>query len=150
MKILVLCHCNAFRSPVAMAVLRQRGFEVQGAGFSDLAAKHIPAAKKVRDVAATYNLDLSQHRSQQVTKEMIDWADKIIIMDGGNKSRFYTRYHYKPERSKLLELGSVAGLKRIPDPAFMRRDSDQLKQTVKLIIDCSNKLADQLLTETTA
>lgn len=45
-----------------------------------IAAESGPAAAHARTVAAERGLSLEHHRPQQVTKELIQWADHVICM----------------------------------------------------------------------
>lgn len=138
MKVLVLCHRNQFRSPACAAVIKGEGLDVQSAGFK---ANNLPAAKKVRDLMSKSGYDLSSHRSQIVTRNLVDWADKIVIMDGGNERRLKSKKF--DCMHKVKKLGDVIGIKRIPDPAFMPIGSSELSNTIQLIIKASKLLAEE-------
>ncbi len=85
--ILVLCHGAICRSPFAVAMMKKAGLEdVMAAGFKQDGALKTP--KKVRDWASeNQDIDLSDHRSQHVTKEMLEQAEWILYMDAGQRRR---------------------------------------------------------------
>lgn len=81
-RVLVLCHGNICRSPVA-ALLLQRlvpDVEIASAGFHAEAGRHAPL-DWVEVVAKTLEEDLTPHRSRVVTADMIAGADLIVLME---------------------------------------------------------------------
>lgn len=113
MKILVLCHGNKYRSPTCEVVLKKLGMEVESAGFAYPKQR---AAKSIRDTLRPFGYDLEEHRSRVVTKEMVDTADLILYMDGGNLKRLAAQFPYALNKARCL--ASYINKKRIPDPAF--------------------------------
>lgn len=134
--VLVLCHGNICRSPLAGAVLEQLLPEgsVRDRGLSTTERRL--AAKKVRDYAERLQLNLSGHRSRRVTQEDCDWAHIVVYMDGGNRKRLG---EFRM-RGKLC-LGAVIGLPRIPDPNYMRTGSAELKETLDDVVRACRRLA---------
>lgn len=85
MRLLFICTGNTCRSPLAEALARreaiERGWsdvEVTSAGTS--AWDGAPASDGALLVALERGLDLSQHRSQQLSRELIDTHDVILAM----------------------------------------------------------------------
>jgi protein-tyrosine phosphatase len=83
--ILFVCTGNTCRSPLAEVIARQalelRGWDhvsVDSAGTS--AVWGAPASEGSREAAAAMELDLSGHRSQPVTSELVQSADIILAM----------------------------------------------------------------------
>ena len=90
MDVLVLCHGNICRSPLAAAVMLRAGLAVTQAGLKEpeKGVGNKLAPKKMRDWAReNEGLDLSKHRSQGVTEAMLEKADLILYMDTGNMRR---------------------------------------------------------------
>lgn len=150
MKILVLCHGNINRSPLCAQVLREQlpadKFEILSAGFGKSNQR---ASKKTRDYAGTLGYNLEEHRSTVVNPALLNWSDLIIYMDGGNKkrldeavSRLYTG---RTIRACCLGQWDVPESTRIPDPAFLNKDSEAFRQTIRTVIGCSQRLACELL-----
>ena len=140
MKVLVLCHGNVNRSPLCAAVLAQHsGITVKQAGVN-LKLRPGVAAKKMREAAAKYDIDLSDHRSQAITPELYSWADIIIDMDGGNRKRLL---QFKQDnmlaKKKMVNLGEWANPKttRIQDPAFLKKGDPKMDEIVRQIIDAT-------------
>jgi protein-tyrosine-phosphatase len=83
--LLFVCSGNTCRSPLArtimQALLHERGWahvRVDSAGTA--AVDGAPAADHAIAVAAAEGLDLSAHRSQELTPELLDWADLVLVM----------------------------------------------------------------------
>ena len=122
--ILVICTANVCRSPMAEKLLQHtlaaeadplNQLEVLSAGvaagYGDPASENsIAALKKVK-------LDLSRHKSQPITDELIDSAFAIFGMTDSHLD--VLRHYYKnlPERVHLLR-GFIGGSEsdQIPDP----------------------------------
>ncbi len=87
MSVLILCHGNICRSPMAKAIMAKAGFsDTISAGFKQDGALKTP--KKVRDwVSENQGLDLRGHTSQHVTPEMLQSAELILYMDSGQRRR---------------------------------------------------------------
>lgn len=84
MMILCVCTGNTCRSPMAQALLARalqkvgRGdIQVESAG---LAANGAPASPEAVAVMAEWGIDISAHRSRQVTAELLEQADRILVM----------------------------------------------------------------------
>lgn len=134
-KVLVLCHGNINRSPLCAQILKSSGegkFEIKSAGFVNPGRK---ASKKMRDAAAELGYNLEYHRSQLITKELVEWADLVILMDGGNQKRYSDFCNCGESMKKVRALGLYASppVTRIPDPAFIARGTPEFHDVVQLI-----------------
>jgi protein-tyrosine phosphatase len=84
-QVLVVCTANQCRSPLGAAVLAQRlaprdlGVTVASAGTHALDG--IPATEATVAAAALLGLDLSEHRSQRLTRSHLTAADLVITME---------------------------------------------------------------------
>lgn len=108
--VLFVCHGNIIRSPMAAALLRrslaERGrldVRVESAGLhaNPLNGPDLRALK----AAAEFGISLQPHRAQSVTKELVEEADAIFVMDYMNEAELVGRY---PQvRRKVFLLGCM-------------------------------------------
>jgi protein-tyrosine-phosphatase len=92
MHVLFVCTGNTCRSPMAEALLRQalsnRGADritVSSAGTG--AWEGAPASEGAYLVGLEHGLDLSSHRAQLLTRDMVKSADLILTMGGSHRAR---------------------------------------------------------------
>lgn len=83
--LLYVCSGNTCRSPLARAItealLRARGWSqvrVESAGTA--AVNGAPASAHAVRVAEEVALDLSDHVSKELTHELLEWADLVLVM----------------------------------------------------------------------
>lgn len=86
MNLLFVCTGNTCRSPLAEVIAQSeaenRGLiEVGVASAGTFAFPGSPAAGPGVAVAAAHELDLGDHSAQEVSLELVEWADHIIGMD---------------------------------------------------------------------
>ena len=118
-KVLVICHGNKWRSPMAAAALAASGAaEVKSAGFRKAGDR---AAKRVRLLASVLGHDLEEHRSALVAPDLLAWADVVVYMDGGNRKRLEDAMRAAGIVKPYACLGAWCDppRDRIPDPAFV-------------------------------
>ncbi|MBB3189416.1 low molecular weight protein-tyrosine-phosphatase [Halomonas cerina] len=83
--ILVLCTGNICRSPVAGAMLASRlsDKQIETAGLNALEDRGVePTA---RALAEADGLDVSEHQARQLTREMLQRADLVLVMSDGQR-----------------------------------------------------------------
>lgn len=82
--ILVVCIGNICRSPIGEEILKQAfpGKKVASAGLGALVDKG--ADENSVKVSAVHQVDLSNHKAQQITTEMIAENDLILVMEKGH------------------------------------------------------------------
>ncbi len=145
--ILVICHGNINRSPFAAAVMQHYGgigLSVISAGFVNPGTR---AAKKMRDAAKARGYDLGNHRSQLVTRELLEWAEVVVYMDGGNYKRLTNLLNGDGVEVTTTCLAKWASpeLERIPDPGFMARASSEFAATVEIIEEAAREFANEMI-----
>lgn len=121
--LLFVCTGNTCRSPLAEALARRefgrRGWvhvvAVASAGVA--AGADEPASEQAVQVAASDGLDLSQHRSQPATGELVEWADLVLVMSSSHLRA--VEAHAAPGKVSLLGDFAAGGPgcgAGVPDP----------------------------------
>ncbi|HSM85405.1 MAG TPA: ATP-grasp domain-containing protein, partial [Candidatus Limnocylindrales bacterium] len=143
-KIVFLCLGNICRSPLAARLAAQRlpGLEITSAGFFPREGRTSP--EKMVRIAADYGVNLRDHRSARVTREMLVDADLILVMDQENMTLLKHEYPEASSRTTLLGLFASPRSINIRDPyqedeAATRTICDRIRAAV-------DGLASQLMT----
>jgi len=106
--VLFVCHGNILRSPMAAALFKHA---VDAAGYSmDVFSAGLHAnpfntadARGVA-VAAEFGIALSSHRADPLTREMVQRADLIFVMDQFNEAELLARYPHAARKVFCLSL----------------------------------------------
>jgi protein-tyrosine phosphatase len=119
----VLCHGNICRSPFAAGLLDRAlagTVQVTSAGFVGPGRGSPPEALSV---AAEYGVDLTGHRSQLITSEMLHAAGVAIVMNVRQRAALVSRYGAGADR--VLLLGDFdpepIDTRTVPDPVDQPR-----------------------------
>ncbi|HEX9897475.1 MAG TPA: low molecular weight protein arginine phosphatase [Dehalococcoidales bacterium] len=115
MKVLFVCSANRCRSAMAEAIFRrmvsdyhdtENKMEIKSAGtfFRNDGA---PAMENAVAVMAERGLDISSHRAQTITGELVDWADLILTMSAAHKQ--YIETNFANARGKVHLLTEYTG-----------------------------------------
>jgi protein-tyrosine phosphatase len=128
---------------MAEAVLREafraqgRSVEVRSAGLGALVGH--PADDSVRSLMERRGLDVSGHRGAQVNRDMLHWADLVLVMEEAHRSELR---QIEPSASgKVLLLGHWIG-SEIPDP--YTEDLSVFEDTLVLIDRAVDSWVDRL------
>ncbi|WP_202079644.1 low molecular weight protein arginine phosphatase [Caldalkalibacillus salinus] len=106
--ILFVCTGNTCRSPLAESLLRHKApelFHVQSAGIA--AVEGGAAAEHVQRLLAEQGVQLD-HQSQNVSPELMEWADLILTMTAAHQAILQDMY---PEKKD-----TIYPLKKYVDP----------------------------------
>jgi len=119
LRIVTVCSGNICRSPLA-EVLADRvamtfaiDVEVRSGGTLGLVDR--PSPRQVIAVAREIGIDLSGHRSKPLTREMVDWADHVLVMELAHAAYIRETLQVDDEL-KVTPLGPLIGQPEIADP----------------------------------
>jgi protein-tyrosine phosphatase len=120
--IVVVCHGNICRSPLAAALLRRAlepaGIRVDSAGFI---GPNRPAPRDAVAAAARRAVDLSNHRSRLLTADLVSAADLLVVMEPEQQRAVCERFGRWPR--DVIVLGDLD-----PAPIEERTIRDPIEQ----------------------
>jgi len=105
--LLFVCTGNLNRSPMAEALLRKflsregrKDVDIQSAGTHAFPGSPAPAS--AIQVAEQAGIDLSGHQSRPLSRDLVDWADKILIMSP--EHRDFVEMNFSDALHKVVEV----------------------------------------------
>lgn len=144
-RVLVVCHANRYRSPLAAAFLgRYSHLDVRSAGFKPGGVR---VGKPVRDIAKTLGFDLEAHRSVQVNPVLIEWADVIAVMNPTQLEKLMELFPKVVAGQNRVLLGSCLPERvySIPDLGFINPRDKLFDDVVGMIRDATAGFAAECL-----
>jgi protein-tyrosine phosphatase len=123
----MVCTGNTCRSPLAQVLLQSLhpDWETRSAGV--MAKSGGPASRHSRAIARQRGLSLEEHRSQEVTRELIEWADDILCMSEAHR------------RAVLQQHPGAAGKTRA-----LGEISDPIGQSLEAYQRCAEQIEEAL------
>ena len=114
--ILFVCYGNICRSPFAaeLACRRLPAYHVESAGFAESPGRRTP--KEILELAHAKGIDLSRHASVGITREQVDQADLILVMDLDNYRALVQSWPEAARRTTMLSLFASRPVLSIQDP----------------------------------
>jgi protein-tyrosine phosphatase len=103
-----------------------KAITVRSAGLGALVGH--PADANAQTIARERGLDLSEHRAVQVNREMLHWADLVLVMEDAHREELRVREPSAAGKTMLLGHWSQA---QVEDP--YRGDLAQFEQSMSLI-----------------
>jgi protein-tyrosine-phosphatase len=109
--VLVVCHGNVIRSPMAAALLRNFLVERSCASISVASAgTHAQPGNRADHramlLSREFGILLDDHRAQPLSSSLIDESQLILVMDRRNEAELIARF--PDARSKVYPLGAAA------------------------------------------
>jgi protein-tyrosine phosphatase len=101
--VLVVCHANVCRSPMAEALLSQRlpGCQIGSAGVAALEGQ--PADPAACDAMRAFGIDLSAHRARRLDRRLCSEALLVLVMESAQ--RRYIEQQFPFARGRVFNLG---------------------------------------------
>ena len=142
-RLLFICTGNICRSPIAEVIAIRRGEEIgvpiDARSAGTLGIENAPADPQMVAVASELGLDLSKHQSQEITDDLIAWADYVLCMEMAHVS--HVREFYQDAGENTLLLGNFGGTMDIRDPhgswfrVTYRKSRDEIARCVHRFVD---------------
>lgn len=103
--VLFICTANICRSPMAMALLRDKvgnsaDWVIESAGTWSIEGQ--PAATNTQKVLAQHNIELTDHRSGSVNRELLREFNLILTMESGHKEALIVEFPEIAQRVYML------------------------------------------------
>ena len=116
--VLFVCTANICRSPMAMGLFRRKvqglpGWRVESAGTWTIEGQ--PAASYSQMVLQSRGIDIHDHRSRPVDRELLSKFNLILTMESGHKEALKVEFPEFADRVYLVSEMIEAGY-NIPDP----------------------------------
>lgn len=153
MNILFVCTGNMCRSPFGEYCLKDRleqgpedpGRMVTVASAGTMASDGHPAAEDAVSYAVEFGLSLEQHRARQLSEELLDAADMVLVMDRSHEKMILTFWSHHREKVRYMTEFDPGGKGRKKDVTDPYGDSARVyRKCFQLIERCVDGLAEQL------
>lgn len=136
--VLFVCTANICRSPMAMGLLRQKvGFaddwRIESAGTWSISGE--PPAWNSLLVLAQRGIDIRDHRSRPVSRDLLKEFQLILVMEAGHKEALRVEFPEVADRVYLLS-EMVGNSYDIPDPmGFSLQSFEETLRELEHILD---------------
>ncbi len=139
-RVLFVCRANRFRSPLAMAYWQKRAREEgrsewEAASRGVAAVDGLPALPLAVEVAREWGVDLSTHRARRVKEADVRWADRILVMEQGQRDVLGVFYPWAREKVVLLTQAAGEVPEDLPDITGDEKEDRRLAYTLAELLD---------------
>jgi len=105
--ILFVCTGNMCRSPFGEYYLKDRlmketGVKATVASAGTMASDDHPAAGDAVSYALEWALDMDGHRAQQLSEELLQWAQLVLVMDRSHEKMILTFWPHHKEKLRYM------------------------------------------------
>lgn len=123
---------------IARAYAAQRSWAVEVRSSGTRAIPGNPAAANAVKACREIEIDLSAHRSQPMSDELVAWADRILVMEMRHARDL--REEFPGADAKIQMLGTFGGIMEVADPYGgwiwrFRRSRDEIQRCVEAFMD---------------
>jgi protein-tyrosine phosphatase len=147
MKILMVCLGNICRSPLAEGILKDKikkvglHWEVDSAGTSGWHSGERPDSRSI-EVAAKYNIDITDQASRKVRSVDYEIFDLIYAMDVQNYNDLISlaTEQEKPKIKLILNEIDSAKNKNVPDPYW---DDNGFEKVFKMLDEACDMIVEK-------
>ena len=82
---------------------------------------------RIEILSEEYAVDLTEHKAQPVSKDLVDWSDLILVMEKSHQDSFFTQFPEAADKTMLIRHYARYGSRNrgIADPHGL--DSDFLR-----------------------
>lgn len=137
--ILFVCTANRYRSPFAEFVFRKKLLDTGITWYISSAGtwteNNLPAIPDAVQKAKALGLDLSEHRSIEVTETLLLEHDLVLVMEKGHKEALWAEFPVARQRIFLLAEVVDGVAYDIPDPARFRAESEMIMNDLHGLIE---------------
>lgn len=142
--IIFVCTGNLCRSPMAEVILKDRlgpnsRWRVESAGT--IAMRGAPASREGQAAVKERGVDLTRHRSQPVTEDLVDAAEVIVVMSATHRDQLRMQFPGCGHKVHLLKSFDVEARSRdLEDPiglplAAYRETRNQIEKALPGLLE---------------